>query len=146
MLAAALLALLVDCTVGPVAAEVYECRGADGKTVLTNRPKGLRGCVLVETLTPSVPGRGGSPPATHRADPGQEEPMPLPVPLPVPPWPPQGMPEAHSPDVPDTPAADAKVGDDSPCLPQVNPLNPLSGRACPPAAADSAKPETPPGN
>lgn len=147
VLAAAMLLLIGGGAIEPAAAEVYQCRGADGKPVLTNRPKGLRGCVLVETLTPSSPRTGGSPPSTHGIEPGQDDQMPSPLPHPFPPLPPHGTPpEASTPATPTTPSADANPGDGSPCLPQVNPLNPLSGRACPPAPADSMNPEPSPGN
>ena len=34
-------------------AAVYECKGKNGVKVLTDRPKGLRGCVQIQTLAPS---------------------------------------------------------------------------------------------
>ena len=59
-------------------AKVYRCEGASGTTILTDQPKGKRGCVVVATTSPSPPGgytpTGGSgttgparPPACYHA-------------------------------------------------------------------------------
>src|SRR5690348_12062828 len=70
-----------------ITAAVYECKGSNGSKVLTDRPKGLQGCVLIETLAPSPSGaRQTESPALgqDQDNPGAPGPIPFPV-IPQPP-------------------------------------------------------------
>ena len=118
-------------------AAVYECKGKNGVKVLTDRPKGLRGCVQIQTLAPSPP-HSTSPDSEIRApsDPDQRPPVILPDPT-APPLPPRGafrdpvQPKADKEKPPVPTASDARH-----CSPRINPLNPLTGGNCPPPTAE----------
>lgn len=117
-------------------AKVYQCEGPNGTTILTDQPKGKRGCVMVKTTTPPLPG-GFTPPAD-----------------PTPPVPPDPSLDVMPPSVspmhprqpnPDEPAQPASTsGEPSApaapeaqhCSPRLNPLNPFAGLNCAPAASN----------
>lgn len=118
----------------PAWAAVYECRDVTGKTVLTDRPRGLRNCKMLSqgtapALTPPdmSPMPQVSPPSIS---PNRSSPPPY---VPLPPTPPtdtQGTstgslpapnPKASSSPPPSPPA---------PCARGLNPLNPLSTLPC----------------
>jgi hypothetical protein len=115
-------------------AKVYRCEGANGTTILTDQPKGRRGCEMVTTASPSPPG-GYTPPA----DPIPSAPLDLP---------PGTMPAPGSPTLPRQPiptelplpptASKDSSAQTAPeaqrCSPRVNPLNPFAGLNCPPAS------------
>lgn len=122
-------------------AKVYRCEGTNGTTILTDQPKGKRGCVVVATISPSPPG-GFTPPAD-------------PTPPAQPDLPPSAMPPSASPMLPrppmsaeQAPSAAASTDPSAPaapeaqhCSPRVNPLNPFAGLNCPPASSN--KPDEP---
>lgn len=120
-------------------AKVYRCEGAGGTTILTDQPKGKRGCVVVTTTSPSPPG-GYTPPAD-----------------PIPPahidLPPAAMPPSASPMQPrqpissdqTIPQSQASTDTQAPaapeaqhCSPRVNPLNPFAGLNCSPASGNKS--------
>jgi hypothetical protein len=115
-------------------AKVYRCESTGGTTILTDQPRGKRGCEVVTTASPSPPG-GYTPPA----DPVPTAPLDLP---------PATMPPFASPSLPRQPiptetAPPPSASKDSPaqaapeaqrCSPRVNPLNPFAGLNCPPAS------------
>jgi hypothetical protein len=134
-----LVAILVFSLIGwwqsrPAVAAVYECKAINGSIVLTNKPKGFRGCVRIETFTPSpqVNGAPPSPLATTQGGEQQDGPaMPIPTPLPLPP---EGMQAGGPVDQSSAPSDPSSA----PCPPGINPLSPLSGGRC-----TSTSPETP---
>ena len=118
------------------AAAVYECKGTTGSKVLTDRPKGLQGCVLIETLAPSPSGRGAPPPESPPLEQSQDQPPPAPIPLPV-------IPQISPPHEPvQSGSASDQPGtvsghDGRSCPPGINPLNPLARGHCSPDASQS---------
>jgi hypothetical protein len=134
---------LIQSPADPVSAAVYECRGPDGSKVLTDRPKGLQGCVIIETLAPSPSGPGAPQPGSaalgHEQD---NSPPPVPVPQPmVPHLSPGGMPRdpMQAGSVSDQPSQSS--GQESkPCPPGINPLNPLARGHCSPSGSPSPEP------
>jgi hypothetical protein len=111
-------------------AKVYRCEGADGTTILTDQPKGKRGCELVTTASPSPPG-GYTPPA---------DPVPS-VPLDLPPatMPPSAFRQPFQAEPSSAPTASndssAQAAPEAQhCSPRVNPLNPFAGLNCSPAS------------
>ena len=103
----------------PALAAIYECRDATGKTVVTDRPKGLHNCEMrskgtASTLTPSE----ASPtpkvllPPIDSDEPSPPTDDPLPPPL-------------HNP---------------QPCSLDLNPLNPMSGPPCVPSTQSRTQP------
>ncbi len=123
-------------------AKVYRCEGAGGTTILTDQPKGKRGCELVPTASPSPPG-GYTPPLDPIA----------PVPLDLPP---ATIPSSAAQAVPQQPiagqpstapaAAQEPAAPSAPeaqhCSPRVNPLNPFAAMNCLPATGDKPKPDS----
>ncbi len=120
-------------------AKVYRCEGAGGTTILTDQPKGKRGCAIVTTTSPSPPG-GYTPPAD-----------------PIPPaqidLPPAVMPPSASPMQPrqaissdqTIPRPQASTDTQAPtapeaqhCSPRVNLLNPFWGLNCSPASGNKS--------
>jgi hypothetical protein len=124
-----LILLLLPKTAG---AKVYRCEGAGGTTILTDQPKGKRGCEVVTTTSASPPG-GYTPPAN---------PVPA-VPLNLPP---ATMPQSPAPRQPfstDPSSTTPTAANDSSaqaapeaqhCSPRINPLNPFAGLNCSPAS------------
>ena len=117
-------------------AKVYRCEGASGTTILTDQPKGKRGCVVVATTSPSPPG-GYTPPADP-VPPAQLDLQPATMPpsaspmlprQPIPGEPPAGSTASRDPSAPAAPEAQH-------CSPRVNPLNPFAGLNCPPASSN----------
>ena len=116
-LACALIVLLLP---NQAQAKIYSCTGPDGRTVLTDQPKGKQGCTLVETPSPSPPG-GFTPPVEA-------------APAPAPDLPPN----AFAPSLPGSQAAGEKAAPEAQrCSPRVNPLNPFAGMNCPPASGNT---------
>jgi hypothetical protein len=126
-------------------AAVYQCKGNGGVTVLTDRPAGLRDCVQIQTIAPS-PSHSTSPTPEIRtpSDPDQRPPVILPDPT-APPVPPretfrEPVPPQADMEKPPVPTA----ADTQHCSQTINPLNPLAGGNCPPAAAEPpVDPKTP---
>ena len=116
-------------------ADVYECRDATGKTVLTNRPRNLHHCEMriqgtTSALTPPMNSDRPSPPSY------------TPLPPTLPPenqWTsidPLSLPNPRAPSSPSPP---------TPCARGVNPLNPLSTPPCVRSDQSGAQPpEAPP--
>jgi hypothetical protein len=129
----------------PVNAAVYECKGSNGSKVLTDRPKGLQGCVLIETLAPSPSGTGAPRTEPQALGQGQDNPTtPVPVPFPVIPQPsPRPMPHdpMQSGSISDQSAA-SSGHESKACPPGINPLNPLARGRCSPGASESAPSST----
>jgi hypothetical protein len=132
----------------PAEAKVYRCEGANGTPILTDQPKGKRGCVLVRTTTPSPPS-GVTPPA----DPTPPIPPDLPsADLQPGALPPVGFP-MHPRHPPGTEQVSPPVASQEPlmpaapeaqhCSPRVNPFNPFAGMNCSPAAGNSSETQTP---
>ena len=120
----------------PADAVVYECKGTTGSKVLTDRPKGLQGCVLIETLAPSPSGRRAPPPESPPLEQSQDQPPPASIPLPVIPQispPHEPMQFGSASDQPGTVSGD----DAAPCPPGINPLNPLARGHCSSDASQS---------
>ena len=118
----------------PVHAKVYQCQGRNGATLLTDRPKGLEGCVPVDTAAPSPPGG-------YIAPIEQPEPVqPLDRPLPMPPNGFPSIPQAPSQEQANSATSAQPRSSEAPeagrCTPRVNPLNPFAGMNCPPASGD----------
>ena len=109
----------------PALAAIYECRDATGKTVLTDRPKGLHNCEMrskgtASTLTPSD--ASPTPKVLHPPIDSDEPFPPINDPLPPP---------LHTP---------------QPCSLALNPLNPMSGPPCVPSNQSGTQPSgAPPG-
>lgn len=126
----------------PAEAKVYRCEGANGTPILTDQPKGKRGCVVVHTATPSLPS-GFTPPADPPA-PTQDRPPEV-MPPTTSPLLPRHLPSAEQapppvvsqePPVPAAPEAQH-------CSPRVNPFNPFAGMNCSPAAGNSGDSKKP---
>ncbi len=119
-------------------AKVYRCEGANGGTVLTDQPKGKRGCIVIDTAAPSPPG-GFTPPVETTA--------PLQTELPANAIPPS---MSASPMIPRHPgpgepgispsasqdASEKAAPEAQRCSPRVNPLNPFAGMNCSPASGE----------
>lgn len=129
----------------PVQAKIYSCEGPNGSTMLTDQPKGKRGCTAVQTPSPSPPG-GFTPPV--------EEPPPAPPDLqpnaflPSQPFSPihQQAPHQQGPNDQAQPPTGSQAGGEKAapeaqhCSPRVNPLNPFAGMNCSPTADETKKP------
>ncbi|WP_447603351.1 hypothetical protein [Nitrospira sp. Nam80] len=131
---------LIQSPADPVNAAVFECRGPDGSKILTDRPKGLHGCVIIETLAPSPSGAGAPQPGSAALDHEQDNsPPPVPAPQPmVPHLSPGGMSRdpMQAGSVSDQPGQSS--GQESkPCPPGINPLNPLARGHCSSGASPS---------
>lgn len=118
-----------------IEAKVFRCEGAGGTTILTDQPKGKRGCVLVNTPSPSPPG-GYTPPVDPEST--QIDP-PVAAPSSAPPMQPrqpisgdQPIPRPQASADPQAPAAPEAQH----CSPRVNPLNPFAGLNCSPASGN----------
>lgn len=125
-----------------VNAAVYECKGANGSKVLTDRPKGFQGCVMLETLAPSPSGTGASQPGFSPSQEQDGSVPPVPVPQPM-------LPHLSPGRMPHEPVELGSVSDQSsqssgqesqPCRPGINPLNPLARGHCASAASSSSEP------
>lgn len=129
----------------PVEAKIYSCEGPNGSTMLTDQPKGKRGCTVVKTPSPSPPG-GFTPPV-------EEVPAPQPdlhsnTLLPSQPGAPIHQQNPHqlgSVDQPQPPTGSQAAGEKTApeaqrCSPRVNPLNPFAGMNCSPTADETKKP------
>lgn len=119
-------------------AAVYECKADNGSIVLTDRPKGLRGCVLVQTLAPSPSGHAAQPPESHMQPHMPENQMLPGIPLPIEPVPSRPM----SPETVDLGRSTGEPGaspghEFRPCPSGINPLNPLADSHCSPGASQS---------
>jgi hypothetical protein len=116
-------------------AKVYQCEGPNGTTILTDQPKGKRGCAVVKTATPPLPG-GYTPPAdpTPSASPDPSLDVSPPSVSPMLSRPPhlgEPVPPASVSSEPSVPAASEAQH----CSPRVNPLNPFAGPNCAPASS-----------
>ena len=131
---------------GYAGAAVYQCKGKGGVKVLTDRPEGLRGCVQIQTLAPSPP-RPTSPTPETPTSPTPETPTPSldlnqqpTVMFPNPIAPPLSLRETMRDPIAPKPDAEAPAAptasETQRCAPGINPLNPLAGGNCPPAAAE----------
>ncbi|MCC6968207.1 MAG: hypothetical protein IT391_18215 [Nitrospira sp.] len=138
-------AFLVLFDPNPVDAKIYSCEGPNGGTLLTDQPKGKRGCTVVKTPSPSPPG-GFTPPV-------EEAPAPPPDLQPNTFLPSQPVSPIHQPnprqlgsnDQPQPPTGSQAGGEKGApeaqrCSPRVNPLNPFAGMNCSPMADETKKP------
>lgn len=118
----------------PAEAKVYQCEGPNGTAILTDQPKGKRGCAMVKTVTPPLPG-GYTPPADPTPAVPPDQPLDVmpssvsPILLRQPP-PGEPVPPASTSGEPSVPAAPEAQH----CSPRVNPLNPFAGLNCAPAS------------
>ena len=126
----------------PVDAKIYSCEGPNGGTLLTDQPKGKRGCTVVKTPSPSPPG-GFTPPVEEApAAPPDMQPNAFPPSQPVSPI---HQPNPRPLDAIDQlqPPTGAQAGGEKAapeaqrCSPRVNPLNPFAGMNCPPASGNA---------
>lgn len=120
-------------------AGLFLCRDTNGSPIYTDSPAQLEHCNSVERG--SVSGTGSASATTSRVDPGipQSVPFPSPNTLSAPPPTPVAVPETNEP-TPETglppPTSSEPVppvagpAPSQPCVPGVNPLNPLSGPPC----------------
>ncbi len=120
-------------------AKVYRCEGANGGSILTDQPKGKRGCAVIETAAPSPPG-GFTPPVE-------------PTPPARPDIPPDVAPSSTAPQHSRRPSATGQVpsleghaDSSAPAAPPaarcpngVNPLNPFAALNCSPAVLDGSE-------
>lgn len=117
----------------PATAAVYECKGNNRSKVLTDRPKGLRECVLIETLAPSPSGNGA--PLSDSRMPSQvqndQSPPAMPLPHIAPPPRPVSPETAQSGSLANQPGT-SSGHEPRPCPPGINPLNPLTRGHCSP--------------
>ena len=74
---------LIESPADTTKAAVYECKGANGSKVLTDRPKGFQGCVMIETLAPSPSGTGASQPGSPLSQEQDNSDPPVPGPQPM---------------------------------------------------------------
>ena len=100
-------------------AAIYECRDATGKTVVTDRPKGLHNCEMRSKGTASARPPSDASPTPQVIHPpiDSDEPF-LPIDDPLPP-------PLHTP---------------QPCSLALNPLNPMSGPPCVPSNQSGTPP------
>jgi hypothetical protein len=139
--------MAVSCFIGwwpavSAVAAVYECKGNNGSKILTDRPKGLRGCVLIETLAPSPSGKSAHASESQMLPPRQDDQAFSAIPLPeIPQLPPHPAPlEPTQPDrQPGQPSTSSRL-ESQPCPPSINPLNPLARDHCSPEASQSDQP------
>jgi hypothetical protein len=130
--------LLFLLTTHEAAGGLYHCRTENG-TIYTDTPAQLTQCA------PIGPSGGTSPlglvggPTTGSAPPSASVPVP-PQPQPVSP----PTPEASPPPTLTPPAPSGDAATPSPCATGINPLNPLSGPACPTPEAPPSAPITVP--
>ena len=122
----------------PVAAGLYECRNESGAITYTDSPAQLERCQPVASGDTSRLGLvGGTSPSTP------------PAPEPINSFPP---PEAPAPLIPDPGSATIAppgglaggTSDAPPCVPGINPLNPLSGPPCDTPPHTAPPPTSPP--
>jgi hypothetical protein len=135
-LACALIVLLLP---KQAQAKIYSCTGPDGRTVLTDQPKGKQGCTLVETPSPSPPG-GFTPPVEAAPAPAPDLPPNVFAPsLPASPMSPRqpGLGEPPLPHTGSQAAGEKAAPEAQRCSPRVNPLNPFAGMNCPPASGNT---------
>ena len=119
----------------PAWAAVYQCRDAAGKTVLTDRPRGLQQCHTLSEDTSSASTPPGSNPTPQ---------VPLQNAPPVPPRQPADSPGAPIGSLPPlNPAAPSSPPSTHPCPRGLNPLNPLA--AAPPCVRSDQSGARPPG-
>lgn len=115
--------------VDSAAAAVYECKGDNGSIVLTDRPKGLRGCVLIETLAPSPSSKSVHASESQVLPQLQDDQALSAIPIPqIPQLPPR-------PASIESPASSQH--EPRPCPSGINPLNPLDRGHCSSAAPQS---------
>ena len=108
-------------------AAVYQCVDKTGKTILTNRPTGLRHChvIIEDTVAGSKTGAGRkSQGSTEPIDSGVGDGL-TPIPLPND----SGYPRMDNPNAP-PPTSSIPSPPGQPCPPGVNPLNPLNDIPC----------------
>ncbi len=126
----------------PVDAKIYSCEGPNGGTLLTDQPKGKRGCTVVKTPSPSPPG-GFTPPVEEAPAAAPDlQPNTFPSSQPVSPI---HQPNPRPLDTIDQlqPPTGAQAGGEKAapeaqrCSPRVNPLNPCAGMNCPPASGNA---------
>ncbi|HJR75796.1 MAG TPA: hypothetical protein VJ805_02450 [Nitrospiraceae bacterium] len=137
-----LIAILVFSLIGwwqrqPAVAAVYQCKALKGSIVLTDKPKGFQGCILIQTYTPSPKVNGLQSSTPMRTQGGEEQDSPA-TPFAVPPPPHPSFPEGMQGNGPAGQSSASSEHDSAPCPPGINPLNPLSGGGCTPTT-----PETP---
>ena len=116
-----------------VEAKVYQCEGPNGATILTDQPKGKRGCVTVKTATPPLPG-GFTPPADP-TPPASPDPTLDAMPPSVSPMHPR-PPNPSEPAQPASASGEPSAPEAQHCSPRVNPLNPFAGLNCAPASSN----------
>jgi hypothetical protein len=126
----------------PAWAAIYECRDATGKTVLTDRPKGLHNCEMrskgtASALTPSdaSPTPQVSPPpiSSDRPSPPPDAPLPPPLPTDT-----QGASIGSHPAP--NPGTSSSSSSPQPCSLGLNSLNPMSGPPCVPSNQSGTQP------
>ena len=125
-----------------VQAKIYSCEGPNGGTMLTDQPKGKRGCTVVKTPSPSPP--GGFTPPVEESPPAQPDVQPNPF-LPSQPNPPihqQNLRQHGSNDLLEPTTGSQAAGDKGApeaqrCSPRVNPLNPFAGINCSSASGNT---------
>lgn len=126
----------------PAWAAIYECRDATGKTVVTDRPKGLHNCKMrskgtASALTPSdaSPTPQVLPPPISSDQPSPPPDAPLPPPLPT---------DSQGASIGSHPAPKSGTSSSSsspqPCSLELNPLNPMSGPPCVPSNQSGTQP------
>lgn len=126
-----------------VQAKIYSCEGPNGGTMLTDQPKGKRGCTVVQTPSPSPP--GGFTPPVEEAPPLQPE-FPVTPPAAAPGLVPRQSGLAEHLPSPGRPreAGEKAAPEAQRCSPRVNPLNPFAGINCPPVSGNiSEEPKNP---
>jgi hypothetical protein len=137
-------AFLVLLHANSLEAKIYSCEGPNGGTMLTDQPKGKRGCTVVKTPSPSPPG-GFTPPVEEApaASPDLQPNAFLPS-QPVSPIHQQNPGQLGSNDQVQPPAGSQAGGEKAApeaqhCSPRVNPLNPFAGINCSPASGNTAE-------
>jgi hypothetical protein len=128
---------LVEATL--VTAGLYECRNEAGTIIYTDSPAQLERCQPVGSSGPSRLGVvGGASPSPH-VTPA--------APVPVPPTSTPSSPGSSDPTVGSSAIAPAGVpgghAEESPCVPGVNPLNPLSAPPCAATSPPVSSPASP---
>lgn len=125
-----------------VDAKIYSCEGPNGGTLLTDQPKGKRGCTVVKTPSPSPPG-GFTPPVEEApAVPPDLQPNTVPPAQPVSPIhqpnprPLDAIDQLQPPTGSQT-AGEKAAPEAQRCSPRVNPLNPFAGMNCPPTSGNT---------
>lgn len=120
-------------------AKIYSCEGPNGRTVLTDQPKGKRGCTVVETPSPSPPGGFTPPVEAAPTFPADFPPNAFVPSLPASPMSPRqpGLGEPPLPPTGSQAAGEKAAPEAQHCSPRVNPLNPFAGMNCPPASGNT---------